>query len=187
MSSDVIILAAGKSERMKEWKIGLDFYGKKMIEIVIEKFEDICDDTIVVGGYNFERLKEILEGKNVKIVFNERYNESMFISIKKGVFSVKSERFFIIPADCPFIKKETILDMLKQDGDIIVPYYKGKGGHPVLISSKLKNDLLNEDDNSNLKNFINKYGFSIFNTEDLNIIVDLDTYGEYERFKEIYR
>lgn len=187
MNSDVVILAAGRSERMKEWKIELDFYGKKLIELVIEKFQDICKNIIVVGGYNFEGLKEILKGKNVKTVFNERYDENMFISVKKGVSFTESERILIIPADCPFFKKETVLNMLKENGNIVVPYYNGKGGHPILMSSKLKEELLKENDDSSLKEFINKKGFSIFNTDDPDILVDLDTYEDYERYKKIYR
>ncbi len=186
MNSDVIILAAGKSERMKTWKIELDFKGKNMIEIVVEKFEDICKNIIVVGGYNFDMLKKILNKKKINMVYNERYNEEMFLSVKKGVSFVESERFFIIPADCPFVRKETILNMLSLDEDIVVPFYNGKGGHPILMKKYLKIELLSEPDTSSLKEFIKRKGFKRIYVDDENILIDIDTLEDYERYKEIY-
>ncbi len=186
MDTDVVILAAGRSKRMNLWKMEMEFNGKKMIDIVIEKFEDFCNNIIVVGGYRFDRLKEILMGKNVKLVKNERFEEGMFISLKKGVRFVKGNRFFIIPGDVPFVKKETLLNMTKLNDDIIVPFYNGKGGHPVLIKSDLIDDLLKQDDNSSLKEFINKKGFKRFDVDDENILIDVDTKEDYERYKNLY-
>lgn len=187
MNCDVIILAAGKSERMGKWKLEIEFEGKRMIDLVIDKFVDFSKNIIVVGGYNFERLKEILKKKSIRFVYNERYNEKMFVSIKKGIEFVESDRFFIIPADCPFVKKETILNMLNIDEDIVVPFYKGKGGHPVLIKKDLKIELLGEPDTSSLKEFIKRKGFKRIDVDDKNILIDIDTVEDYERYKKIYR
>uniref|UniRef100_A0A7C4UBF3 Nucleotidyltransferase family protein n=1 Tax=candidate division WOR-3 bacterium TaxID=2052148 RepID=A0A7C4UBF3_UNCW3 len=187
MNVDAIILAAGMSKRMKEWKITLEFKGKRMIDIVIEKFKEVCERIIVVGGYRFDELKNILKDRDVIIVYNENYKGSMFTSVKKGAEFVEGERFFITPSDTPFFKRETILKMLCSDSDIIVPYYDGKGGHPVLFKGYLKDEILKEDEESNLKMILNKKGFERMDVDDEGILIDIDTMEDYERYKRIYR
>ena len=76
----------------------------------------------------------------------------MFSSVLRGVKET-SEDFFLIPGDCPFVKKETYLSLLKGKEDIRVPSYKGEDGHPIYISKRYKNELLSTSLDCNLKLF----------------------------------
>ncbi|MBY6825582.1 nucleotidyltransferase family protein, partial [Clostridium botulinum] len=106
MSVDGIVLAAGLSSRVGRYKLALDIQGKTVIERCIESMYDICSNVIVVGGHNYNLLQDILKPyAKVKMILNENYIEGMFTSVKKGLYQVEEDKFFLIPADYPLIKK----------------------------------------------------------------------------------
>lgn len=109
MSVDGIVLAAGLSSRVGRYKLALDIQGKTVIERCIESMYDICSNVIVVGGHNYNLLQDILKPyAKVKMILNENYIEGMFTSVKKGLYQVEGDKFFLIPADYPLIKKRPI-------------------------------------------------------------------------------
>ncbi len=109
MSVDGIVLAAGLSSRVGRYKLALDIQGKTVIERCIESMYDICSNVIVVGGHNYNLLQDILKPyAKVKMILNENYIEGMFTSVKKGLYQVEEDKFFLIPADYPLIKKRPI-------------------------------------------------------------------------------
>ena len=179
MSIDGIVLAAGLSSRAGVYKLTLDVCGKMVIERCIESMYDICSNIIVVGGHNYDLIADILKPYcKVKMVLNENYIEGMFSSVKKGLLQVQGEKFFLTPADYPLIKKETYMEMLSTNKDIIVPIYKDEKGHPVLIKSHLVSDILFGGYGS-LREFIYEHGFSTICTEDQGILMDIDTKEDY--------
>ncbi len=95
MSIDGIVLAAGLSSRVGRYKLTLDMQGKTVIERCIESMYDICSNVIVVGGYNYNLLQDILKPySKVNMILNENYLEGMFSSVKKGLYEVKGDKFF---------------------------------------------------------------------------------------------
>ena len=54
-----IILAAGYSSRMNEWKPAIKINNIPMIIHSIGPMLNVCDRVILVGGYNFDELKKI--------------------------------------------------------------------------------------------------------------------------------
>ena len=160
MSIDGIVLAAGLSSRVGRYKLTLDMQGKTVIERCIESMYDICSNVIVVVGYNYNLL------------------EGMFSSVKKGLYEVKGDKFFLTPADYPLIKKDTYIRMLSTNSDIVIPTYKNIKGHPVLIKRRIINNILSEEYVS-LREFINNHGFSTLCIEDQGILLDIDTNEDY--------
>ena len=77
------------------------------------------------------------------------------------------------------MKPSTYKYMLEQEGDIIVPVYEGRKGHPVLLSYAMKELLLDEERDSNLKAFINRMGFKEVVVDDPFIRMDIDTLEDY--------
>ncbi|APH13615.1 guanylyl transferase CofC like family protein [Clostridium sporogenes] len=179
MNIDGIVLAAGLSSRVGRYKLTLDMQGKTVVERCIESMYDICSNVIVVGGYNYNLLQDILKPySKVKMILNENYLEGMFSSVKKGLYQVKGDKFFLTPADYPLIKKDTYIKMLSTNSDIVIPTYKNIKGHPVLIKRRIINNILSEEYVS-LREFINKHGFSTLCIEDQGILLDIDTDEDY--------
>lgn len=179
MKVDGIVLAAGLSSRVGRYKLALDMQGKTVIERCIESMYDICSNVIVVGGYNYNLLADILKPYiKVKMILNKNYDEGMFSSVKMGIREVKEDKFFLIPADYPLIKKETYIKMLSTNNDIVVPMYKNAKGHPVLIKNNIINNILYEN-HINLREFIHDHGFSTLCIDDEGILLDIDTEEDY--------
>jgi len=175
-----IILAAGFSRRAGVWKMALPIKGRTVIERAIMGMYPVVERIIVVGGYNFKNLLKIIEKyEKVFPVYNENFPLGMFTSVQKGVEKVSGDRFFILPGDIPLVKPSTYKYMLEQEGDIIVPVYEGRKGHPVLLSYAMKELLLDEERDSNLKAFINRMGFKEVIVDDPFIRMDIDTLEDY--------
>lgn len=114
----------------------------------------------------------------------------MLTSIQEAV---KKFRMIILVllflGDQPFIKKETIEKFIERikvgDYPIIVSCYKGEG-HPTFITLKFKEKILSLDPEKDaLRDIIydarNKNLVFDFETDDEDVIKDIDTYEDYIR------
>ncbi len=182
MNIETVVVAAGLSRRVGKWKPSLPFGNKTLIESTISPFLEFSERIIVVGGYNFKKLKEILRPyQNVDVVFNPYFDRDMFLSVKIGASCVKQERFFFTPGDYPLISSETLKAMLDAGAEVAIPTYKGRKGHPVLISSLLIPQLLEEPDGSSLKKFLSRVDVKLVEVDDEGIRLDFDTWEDYEK------
>jgi molybdenum cofactor cytidylyltransferase len=189
MNVDAVILAAGYSSRVGDFKPALDLYGKSILQRCIESMSDLCENIIVVGGHQHEIICELTKNiPNVKAVKNEHFELGMFSSVRRGIQEVKADRFFIIPGDQPVVKSETFQLLLETKSDIVIPRYKGKKGHPALFDSKLAAEILSWDDREILRNYIHsKENVLIVDVDDPGIGLDVDTAEDYEMIKCYYR
>lgn len=179
MDIEGIILAAGLSSRAGTYKMTLEFKGRTIIENVIEEMLSHVQRIIVVGGYRIEILKPVVEKyEKVELVFNENYEEGMFSSVKKGISNIKGDRFFITPGDYPLIENGVYKKLLGNDGDIVIPVYDGKRGHPVLIKSSLINKI-NSNNYLSLRDFIKDSTPVMVPVDCPGILVDIDTMDDY--------
>jgi molybdenum cofactor cytidylyltransferase len=187
---DAVILAAGYSSRAKGFKMEFIIEGKAVISYVIEAFLPICENILVVGGYESERLIPLITpyGDKVKLIINESYDKGMFSSVKTGVKHVVAEQFFITPGDYPFITTNICKFLLDVQKSFVVPSYNHKGGHPILLASSCIEELLVQSEESNLKEFLKGLPIEYVNVMDDGIMYDLDTQEDYvmlqQRMKE---
>lgn len=112
----------------------------------------------------------------------------MFSSIKCGIKKIYNDfqtDFSIIyqPVDIPCVKIETYEKLIdfyyKNSFDMVKPSFEMKGGHPVVFSSNVFNDLIKDKNLRNYKNLkdylkenVRKVGY--FNTQDSNVLKDFD-------------
>lgn len=180
-----IILAAGFSKRAGTFKMTMKLKGNSLLDRCIESMNDACCRIIVVGGYKVEGIRPIVEKyKNAELIINENYTDGMFSSIKKGLEYINGSRFFLTPGDYPAIQCQVYKDMLEISGDVVIPTYKGKRGHPILIKSSLISKILLDNEYTNLREFVNEHGFTTIEVLDKGILMDVDTPYDYHK---IYR
>lgn len=192
----VIILAAGDSKRMGTPKGILDYYGKPFLSRQIECLTEIgFSEIIVVLGKDKDFYQEkILELNKAKITVNPNPEEGQFSSIKCGLNEVLESHksgVFILPLDVPSPKKEVwkqlafYLDL--SDASVLIPQFKGKKGHPVLLSEEFKNYLLSCDLSTRLDKEIHKKikqeKARIISVNDNNITLNINTPEDWEAFK----
>lgn len=189
MSVDAVILAAGYSSRVDDFKPAMDLFGKSILQRCIESMSDYCDSIIVVGGHQYETICDLVKDiPKVKAVQNEHFELGMFSSVRRGIKDVRSGRFFIIPGDQPVVRTDTFKLLLESNGDIVIPRYKGKKGHPALFDSKLIEEILSWADTEILRNYIHgKEQVIIVDVDDPGIGMDVDTAEDYEMIKCYYK
>ncbi|MCP5050873.1 MAG: nucleotidyltransferase family protein [bacterium] len=180
-----IILAAGFSSRAGTFKMELIFNGKPLLQRTVEAMAGVCSHITVVGGHQIERIIRLTNGyDNLRVVMNRDYASGMFSSVKTGVKEVDTEWFFFTPGDYPLVTASVYRQLLEArsaspEGSIFIPVHNGRKGHPVLMKGDLKEELLAEPQDSNLKVFINRKGFVPVETEENSILMDIDTMEDY--------
>jgi len=179
---DVIILAAGLSSRFPGFKPLFKLNNKTVIENIIGNLPDTCSQIIVVCGFKANEIKDTLKNyRKVQAVFNSNYSKGMFSSVITGIKYVSSDCFFVIPSDMPLVKKSTFRVLLENAGDILIPSYNGKKGHPVLMDSKFIPEIL-EEKISSLSEFIKKKNHKLIEVDDPGILIDIDTDEDLKNF-----
>lgn len=158
-----IMIAAGYSSRMNEFKPLLPFDDCTAIERLINTYQRSgIQDIYVVVGYNSQAVMEQLKGAEVTFVWNEAYADGMFSSIKKGILALEKDihAFFLQPVDIPLIKEKT-LDFLKDmyyicNKGILYPTFAGKRGHPPLIDCKYNSLIVHCNEDGGLRRILEK-------------------------------
>ena len=174
-----IILAGGKSTRMKQNKMLLMYKNHPLIWYTIQSMKPFVSKLFVVTGRYDKEIRDALKDEGVIFVYNKDYEKGMFSSVLTGVKET-SQDFFLIPGDCPFVNPSTYQKLLKGTGDIRVPSYKGEDGHPIYISKKYKKELLASSLDNNLKTFRDSKKYEIIDVEDKNIVLNLNEFIDFE-------
>jgi molybdenum cofactor cytidylyltransferase len=187
-----LVLAAGSSGRMGQFKPLLDLGGQPVIARVIESLAAAgIADIRVVTGYGRELLRPVLEKVGVRAIVNESYAEGMFSSVLAGVNSLGTETraFFVLPADVPLVRPSTIRRLAgclaAGEKKILLPFFKGRRGHPPLIPSGLAQYIKEYRGDRGLCGFVEAWGHDTLSIEvpDENIRFDVDRPGDYDELK----
>jgi molybdenum cofactor cytidylyltransferase len=183
-----IILAAGESRRMKVPKMLLPFNGKTMIEKVIENvtMSEVFSTLVVLGSYRDEILG-IISYLPVNHCYNESYKNGMLSSVQCGFknLPVNYDAVLVFPGDQPFIEPEVINRIIyayRETGKgIIIPVYRKKRGHPLLIDYKYKDVVKKLPYDEGLHSLANMYQEDVFEvkTRSKGILKDFDTKEDY--------
>ena len=196
MSIAAIILSAGYSSRMGEFKPLLPFGDATVLERDVSLFRDAgIEDVRVVIGHRAADLLPLVERLQARPVMNERYAEGMFSSVLAGVGSLgdEVEAFFLLPVDIPLVRRQTISLLAeafrKGPGSILYPAFYGKRGHPPLIASRFREEILAWSGDGGLKSFLSLHDSEAvcIETEDESILLDMDTLAEYDRLRSTWR
>lgn len=181
-----VLVAAGLSSRMKDFKPMLPFGGSTVSRHMVSLLKDMdVEPVVVVTGYRAEQLESHLSHAGVRFVRNERYEETeMFDSIQLGVKEIAAdcERIMILPIDIPALMPETIRQTLMIDAPILRTMCKGEPGHPIIIQTDVFPELWKNDGHRGLRGAMEESGIPITNleVEDEGIYKDMDTKEEYK-------
>ena len=183
-----IILAAGESKRMKVQKLLLPFQGKTMIENVIENVTGSeVDHTMVVVGCDKDEILEKIGYLQVSHCLNVNYKQGMLSSVKCGLGSLPAifEAALVFQGDQPLIKAETVnivIRAYRQSGKgIVVPVFQKKRGHPLLVSSRYREEIEKLDYGEGLRGLALKFPEDVLEVQvnSPGILRDIDTPEEY--------
>ena len=111
----VIVLAAGFSNRMQDFKPLLEIGGQTVADRVISGFLSHNVEVLLVTGWRREDLVTGIRHDGIRIVENPDYEAGMFSSVRAGVrhLSPHHRAFFIMPVDIPLVRPQTIGRLLE--------------------------------------------------------------------------
>jgi molybdenum cofactor cytidylyltransferase len=179
-----IVLAAGKSERMGSNKLLMSFNGNTIIGTVIGNImRSAVDGILVVLGAYSEELLPVISRMKVRHCVNEDYEKGMLTSVQCAFRNLPSaaDSVLLFLGDQPAIPGEVadrlIQEYRKNHRGIIIPSYKGRRGHPVLIDKRYNTDIAALDPSTGLRGLMNKHSGDILEVETdfPGILSDIDT------------
>jgi len=185
-----LILAAGYSTRMGDFKPLMELNGYTVLERSIKSFQNAgIPDIMVVIGHRASEIIPLMEKLDVSYVINDNYQDGMFSSVTAGLGSIANQisGFFLLPGDMPLVKPLTIEKILDEsaitDAGIIYPCFMGKRGHPPYISSKYFTEILSSDVSDNLRSVLSRFENDSREVEliDQAILMDLDTPEDFQQ------
>ena len=184
---EAVILAAGASRRMGEWKMVLPFAGKTIIENSVYQALAVCSKVILVAGYRCQELRKLFAAdQRIEIVINSDYERGMFSSVQMGTETVSTEWFFLGLGDMPLVKPDIYRLLLKFKGtDAVIPKYRGKKGHPLLLSPRVKKAIINYEKASTLRDVLADFPNLLIPVDAKKILIDIDNPEDYKTLLHI--
>ena len=186
-----IILASGFSRRMGRDKLLLEIEGEKIIERVIKACKSSNLGNIILI-YREDDIKSIGDKYKIKTIYNPNANLGQSEAMKLGIKEAGNvEHYMFFVGDQPFLTSELINKLILEykitKTTILVPYYNGNRGMPMIISSKYKEELLNIVGDKGGRDIVNKY---ILEVEKVHIKeekqgLDIDSPEDFRKEKMI--
>jgi molybdenum cofactor cytidylyltransferase len=184
---DCIVLAAGKSDRMGRWKMGLPFGGSTVVETAVGNALKVCGRVILVSGHLADKMNGLFSGENrVVIAENTDFENGMFSSVQAGCRLAKAERVFLTLGDMPLVAEETYRALLKApETEAVIPKYNDKKGHPLLMTAEVVRLIVNFDPSKTMRDVLALVPTLLLPVADRHIISDIDTEKDYQTLRKV--
>ena len=185
-----VVLAAGLSRRMGVQKLLLPFGGRTVVVHIVDQIIASAVDKIhVVVGHEGGRVSRELSDRPVSIVTNPDYKSGMLSSVRCGLAALGQECRTVLVAlgDQPSITSRLIDRMVESfdetEKQILVPFYDGRRGHPVLFSQAYYDEILAHYDNVGLRGLLHAHPDEVFELKVSSsaVLSDMDCPEDYRR------
>jgi molybdenum cofactor cytidylyltransferase len=183
-----VVLAAGRSERMGSAKLLLPVGRSTLIETVISGvLRSRPDGIIIVLGADRKKLEPVVGKYPVRTVFNPDFEQGMLSSVKRGFKALPPEARAVLvflgdqPAS-PASVACRIIDAYRKTGKgIVLPAYRGRRGHPVLIDLKYRDEVGALDPRIGLRQLPRAHPDDVFEVRvrTAAVLRDIDTPEDY--------
>jgi molybdenum cofactor cytidylyltransferase len=190
-----VLLAAGESRRMGDFKQLLQLGDKTFVEHCVDNLlASTVDQVVVVTGHREAEVRRVIANRPVDFVHNAEYKSGMATSIKTGVryVSDRADACVISLVDQPRIDSpvmECLIQAYKDGASdrskslIVIPTYGDKPGHPILLDMLLREEILAMDPESGLRRVILAHSSAIKRVpvSSVRVLEDCDVPEDYER------
>lgn len=186
-----VVMAAGESKRMGRNKLLLPFNrDQSFVERCVSVFLGFgCRQVVVVvnsdGAGKLIRIKSPWPAR-VHTVLNAFPHKSRFYSLQLGLGALNNASpVFIHNVDNPFVTAATLGLLASRAGraDYIRPCCGGKSGHPILISRRVVNDIVSEENtHTNIRDYLSGYPALPVDTDERGVLININTTDDYQRY-----
>ena len=186
MTNAALIVAAGMSSRMGDFKPMMNIGSISIAQRVVATFQQAGVEKIVmITGYNATLLERHLAGNGIVFLRNEEFRTTqMFDSVCIGLRYLKGkcDRVLFTPVDIPLFTAATVRALLETDAPLACPAVDGETGHPTLIAASLFDRILSDSGSDGLRGALERCGagMTLLPVEDRGILHDADTPEDYK-------
>jgi molybdenum cofactor cytidylyltransferase len=185
---------------MKMFKPLVNYKGKTFLNNIIIKLDNICNEIIIVTGFNSDELRtETMKSlknenqskvnKKIKFTFNDSFQKGMFTSLKKGISESKNCDWILYHfVDQPGLANKFYQEFINQvdsEYNWIQPSNENRNGHPILIGKDLFDLIIKSPSDANLRE-ISKYPIvkkKYWECDYKEIFQDIDTEEDYSELQ----
>ena len=185
---DGLILSAGYSRRMTEFKPLMEYNGIPFLVGILLKMAPHCNSICVVTGYQAEEIqKKLIDWfstpakpewldsagishpdwqtlpSRVSVIFNPEFSHGMLTSLQTGLQTFNSDNWLLYHfVDQPQLPPSFYQEFVQQTDDSfdwIQPKYRNRPGHPLILNPKIFSDILEAESTENLNRISRKFEF----------------------------
>ena len=138
-----ILLAAGAGSRFGGGKLLAEFEGRPLIEAVLANLAGApVDEIVVVVGDDAERLREVCEPYEARVVENPEWARGQATSVRAGLRACDpgARAAVVLLADQPLVGPgavERLVGAFEEGAKVAAATYSGRPRNPVLFSREL--------------------------------------------------
>ena len=184
-----IILSAGSSGRMGRHKALLEFDETfTFVEKITNEYltAGIGEVIVVVSSDLNNEIKDrgISFPAEIHFVINHKPESGRFYSLQTGIQYMQEGNYcFFQNIDNPFTTVKLLQDLISQKdhADVVIPVFKNKGGHPVLLSPMILQELMKgKGSDLRIDQYLTKFRKRRIDTSDEWILVNINSINEYK-------
>lgn len=194
-----VLLAAGESQRFGRPKQLLPWPpraqgGKPMAAAAFDAIARVCDEMFVVLGHQADEVMSALAGRKFRYyTFAQPHDMFRSVVIGLALGRVTSHEEFELPTqlllhlgDHPLVRRDTLELMLtaaaEQPEQAVMPIYRGRGGHPVLIPQNVAKAVCSYSGHGGLRQFWLDHPALCqrIPVDDPGVVFDVDTPSDYD-------
>ena len=182
--TECVILAAGSSSRLGEEKALLPIFGTTLVEWISNRVCKFGIKPVIVANKRiFERVSESIA--NSEVIVNNHPERGRTGTLKVGIKKLDEtfgEGFslLVIPVDRPGFSDSTLERMMRAS-ETCCPSMDGRGGHPLLLSTKDVRLVRASPDNLSLREIVDPEKFEVFDSQ---LHLNIDTPSDIEYLEE---
>ncbi len=189
---EVILPAAGLSRRMGgSNKLLMPFRGRPLVRHVAEQvIEAGAGAATVVTGCESTAVEAALAGLSLSCLFNPDFEAGQMSSVRLGVREVSGRAAGVMAAlaDMPYLTPHdydaVVAAFFRRDARfIVVPYYAGARGNPIVIPARFSRDIVDGSLNAGCKRLVDSRPDDVWKptVSSKAHVMDIDTPADYRR------
>jgi molybdenum cofactor cytidylyltransferase len=169
----------------------LTFAGETFLDRLIGIFEPVCSKVVVVLGHSGDTIRAGLS-RTAEFAVNPDPERGQLSSLQCGFHALHQDHgaVFFTPVDYPGIRPETVAAIqsaMKVGDAAVVPAYRGRHGHPVLIAPQLVSEFLDLGISATARDVMHRHTerTRYIEVDDPGILLDVDDPEAYRALTHV--
>ncbi len=191
MKTGAVITAAGVPRPAHDFKPLVKIGNTTIISRMVSNLRAAgITDIVAVTGYRAEELEKELSARGVTFLKNEDYaTTDMFASARIGLRYLMSrvDRIVFSPGGVPFFHDNTLRAEMACDAPCVIPRFKGRNGHPILLASSLIPSVLEYGGSEGLRGALRSLPIKplYVDVDDEGTVINVDRPDDFKKIADL--